>query len=363
MKKKTAKTKSTHSEREAEIKNQANSQEVEFNPKNLQVNVTMIQDHSLGYLLGKNTTHLAFKNSASYAIATSGKAIKVFDDCRRVYYRELQVREDLYDLIYIDHLNCYFLYYVDRIYRKDIDESAPYFFLNLSGGTRSGASLRYSRFNERLIVQRDSHNLAVFNLERKGIELKIRESKHGSIKDYRHVGEKGNKIVLITSNCFVSLCSVNFDLKKICSKCGYQFPTIQRRSEEPECLAVSQDGKYILAGLYQSGYPKSCRITVFGVKGRILTTLATLNEKYRKIMRKPVLGCWGSIGKHVILLAFSENHLIYCYDFDSESRKLKELRENRVVSQESGISRFERVGDKLYYTGSGGKLMKLSFKF
>ena len=362
MKKNTIRTKSIHSANQAG-KTHRGEQDPESDQKDLQINITEVGDHKEVDMIDGSWILIAFKNPNSFAIATTFKALKVIDDNIQVYYKKPPNKGVLYDIIYIDHLDCYFLYYFTTIFRKDIDGGAPYPFLDLpSSGSRLAASMVYSKLNQRLFIVKDKSTLVVVDLERKSDEISIRHQKTScSIENFGLVGQKENKIVCLMKSRLIYLYSFSAQLKKICSKFKYEIEGKRGRDGHNSSLAVSEDGRHILVERVDSRLAKCSRLLLFGVKGRLLIRLATLDEKDRRIDFRRTLCFWGGIAGHVLFFGVDpERGFIHLYDFDRESRELRELGEKGVVSQEEGIWRFERVESKLYCICLNGKVMVLS---
>ena len=69
---------------------------------------------------------------------------------------------------------------------------------------------------------RNWSNIAVVNLERKQVEIEIRKRQVKDIQDLTLLGSKETQIVSSTSQGLISLFSVNYGLRKICSDSSYQ---------------------------------------------------------------------------------------------------------------------------------------------
>ena len=120
------------------------------------------------------------------------------------------------DLIYIDHLDCYLLNYENKIYRKDIDGEEPYLYLDLDCGYKNGKSYSYSKIHPKLIVINNLYDITVANLERKQVQILI-QTGHDSIEDFQIFGKRENHIVWATYEGLIRVCSISYDLRKICT--------------------------------------------------------------------------------------------------------------------------------------------------
>ena len=332
-----------------------------FEEENLEVVPEEIHDHS-GSLIGGDWTHLARKNHTSDAIGTRYKGLKVMDESRQIYLDRLP--DGLYrliDLVYIHHLDWYLLYLDWKIYRKDIDEKAPYFFMDLNCGGRVGNTLRYSQLNKRLIVRNDMKSIAVVNLERKQVEIEM-ESGPGNpnIMDFIIFGRKENKIAWITQYGLVNLSSVSYDSRKITSKTCHQVDLIHERREYPTTLAVCDLGKHLVTGIgdrYQSS-----RLMTLEVKNNSLHLLHILDEYDQEFDRKECFSFIQRFGKHLVWVG-APRSIVSTYCFDCESGEMKELAGKRIVDRYYEIFKFHRIDEKcLYFVDFKGKLVRLTVR-
>ena len=140
---------------------------------------------------------MAFKNQTSYAIGTRYGGLKVINQTDPTYSAGFpEDKGNLWDMVYIRHLNCYLYVQEDnQIHRKDIDEDPPCLFMGLDCGSQPGKFFKYSKLNRRLIVRRRDKGTAVVNLERKMVEIAIRK-RQGSetIEDFQVFRDKENQI-------------------------------------------------------------------------------------------------------------------------------------------------------------------------
>ena len=238
----------------SEFREESDTHQVEhdckFEEDDIEVVLEEIDDHYMS-LIGGNLTFMGIKNQASNAVATVYLGLKVMENSREIYLGNLPFGPKwLSDLVYINHLNFYLLEYGGKIYRKDIDKNPRFVFMDLNCRAGEGKNLKYSKLNKRLIVPKDGKNIAVVNLERRQIEVEMKSGPHyPSIEDFIIFGRKEDKIAWITRNGLAYLSSVRYDLKKITSKSVLQVQLIQERGERPSCLAVCDQGKYLVAVL------------------------------------------------------------------------------------------------------------------
>ena len=363
MDKQTKRTKSANTDSEAENHNQSQTFP-KFERTLLKVDVEIIKDHHDPGVIGGSWTFIALKNPTSYLIATSWLGLKLYENGDHIYSDCFPGNwGELYDIIYIEHLNCYLLSFTDKLYRKDINPSAPYPFMNLCCRLRPGNCLRYSRINKRLITALEKRLIAVVNLYRKQVEMKIRTEKKISVKDFKVLGKKENMVVYLTDLGSLSLCSLNFGLRKICTKHTYQIDSTENRTVDGHSLAVCDQSRYILAQISAEGSFENARLSLFEVKGRFLEKLATFGEFWQRKSVKFPLEFSRRIGNHLLWVGLTSGDVIgsaSIFDFSPETGELRELVEKSFNQGESNPKSLIRIGATIYYIGDQGKVMRLN---
>ena len=369
MKKSLTRTKPSKREEEYDSNNneEKSPQKTKFEDKDLQVVLEEVSDHFEYTRIGGDDTFIALKNESSYAIGTSRKGLKVINDTNLIY--STKNIGWLEDLIYIDHLDRYLMIFRNlskyTISMKDIDKNPFYHYMNLNCGYVFDTFFRYSKLNKRLIFPRDKQNISILNLERKQVDSLIRFVEEVQrISDFKVFGRKENNLIWITSKQSIELFSVSFDLRKVTSKSKHQIESIDGRLEEPVSLAVCGRGKHILVGFkWLHQIPRqSSGLRIYGRKRRSLVKLAVVKENDDNLRVKSRLAVWRCIGSSFVFVALSKFNAFF-YVFDPESGELRELVGKRTGHQASYPSKIQRLGDKFYFIGFPGKVMRLTFEF
>ena len=105
----------------------------------------------------------------------------------------------------------------------------------------------------------------------------------------------------------------------------------------------------------------SSRMLIFKIEKNRLSLRASLDRLAEEIEYNSALEYYGSLDTHLYWIGLSRGSegFAQIFDYDAESKKLKEVRELRVVHQELNplkIFCFERA---LYYLGDKKNLIKL----
>ena len=340
-----------------------------FDEKKISIKVEKLKDHRIVGVIGDDDTYIALKNSTTYLIVTDYGEAKLVDNGKEYPSVDLpNDDESIKDIIYVDHLDCFFLLHANRLYRKDLDAKPPYLWMDIKIGYREGASLIYSQYNKRLFTIKDLDNLAVIHLERKRIDLELIKVFALSHNDFRVFGEKENKVVSILKNGVIVLYVINYDLRKViaCHRCSTD--KILRRGEAGISIAVGDRSQYIFVEMrgYRSAFIYS-RLLVYKVDGHILKKKAVLDLFDQGIYCSYPLECLGYVGTHILWVGLSHFHggIAQIFDYDTESGQLRELEEKRVSHNEYCPFNIHRLGkgNELFYTGQCGRVMKLTFNY
>ena len=187
------------------------------------------------------------------------------------------------------------------------------------------------------------------------------------IQDFKLVERKEKKIVSVTAEGLITLCSLSYDLKKICTRNSHKIQLISERKEKPFSLAVCDQGKYLMVGVIQSPWGNwgNSRVLVFRLKNRLIDPLplGVRDDQYWRVEEpsKTNFEFCRRFGKVLIWVGLSDvTAFIYC--LDCESGQLRELVERRVYHGELEPLKIHRIDEGLYYTGEDAKVMKITVK-
>ena len=270
---------------------------------------------------------MAFKNQTSYAIGTRYGGLKVINQTDPTYSAGFpEDKGNLWDMVYIRHLNCYLYVQEDnQIHRKDIDEDPPCLFMGLDCGSQPGKFFKYSKLNRRLIVRRRDKRTAVVNLERKMVEIAIRkrqgsetieDSKYSSVRRQRGPDCLGASLRL---SC------VSYELKKILFKQRHHIPATQEKERDApsKCLVVGGEGNYILVGFRRSVRFRSSPMTIYELKSSSsVAHLARLDQSRLWRPLKSSVSFYSSFGQKLVWVALSTNSASTYY-FNRQSEELR----------------------------------------
>ena len=267
MEKKTARTKSSKGENQGQgiTKNQPED-EIPFEEDNLYLNVYRVKNHRQLGIIGETYTFLAMKDPRSYMIGSNHKGIKVIQNDTEIYSEPLLGEEELSDIVYIDHLDCYLLSFKSKIYRKDTNSRFPYFYMDLNCYSALGKCFQYSRLNQKLIVAKNERIIAIINLENKRVEFEIRKDFLNNIQDFKLLGSKENKIVVMTYWSQIYVFTYNYNLKKICYSFAHRVQRIEDRHEGLKAMVSDDKGDYLLVPSIDQDFSFEClRMILFRV--------------------------------------------------------------------------------------------------
>ena len=315
-------------------------------------------------LIGGTWTYLAMKSYDSFIIGTKKRGLKVFENGIEVYSEKyVQDNRSLTDLIYIDHLNCYLMDYDNKIYRKDIDNQPPYFFMKCLCGLRIGASFSYSRLHKRLIVSKNYKNISAINLDTRKIEIEVKKTLGTDIFDFVVFGRKQNRVIAVSKEGHLLLYRLDFGQKTGINISHTEVRMLEGRREQPQSVAINGKNDVVLLEIGENKNPLKCsRVAVFELKGDSLTKKACIDQYHQGIGAKVALQCYGYVGRFVVWVGLSVNKesLIQVYVYDTVNGDFKELINKRKRHEEFSPAKMQRIGNQFYYTGHYGKVVCLT---
>ena len=322
--------------------------------------------HKEPSLIGGKYTFMALKSHNSYMIGSILKGIKVIEN-GLVVHKSLCDKEDcIRDLIYIEKLDCYIMAYDWKLYRKDIDNKRPYLFIDVVCGIRFGASLRFSTLNNRLITNKDMKTICAINLETRAVEIQIEKKVGNEIYDFRVFGKLENRVVSITRDGYVVLHRLNYQQKDGSVSGRLKVKLLEERQERFKSVVVCSRGEYIFLEIGQAANPFLCsRMMVLKLRGENLEIRTTLDQFERGVADKLALECFGYVGSHILLVGVSKEAegKAQVFDYDTLTEEFREVREKRILRTQSFPVKLERKGNHYYYTGSQGRIMRLTVNF
>ena len=314
-------------------------------------------------IIGGSWTFLAIKNPSSFMIGTKSKGLVLIDDNKSVYASKLHRRHSWFrDMIYVKSLNCYFIDCGLSLYRKDIDEKPAYLYMKYVGGYREGACFRYSKINQRLIVNKGYESLAAINLATKQIEIEVKKSDGDCIRDFRIFGKRENQAVSLTKDALLEVFQFNYQTKtgKVIS--NFKIVLKAGRNESGVSIAVGGNNEYFLVEL-ESGSICS-RMLIFKLDQNNLVLKASIDQFGLGVAEKFALEYYGRVGRSIIWVGLSMKigGLFQAYEYDTYTEEIQEVTEKREIHWEKNPCRLNRLGKNFYFTGELAKIKKLSIE-
>ena len=325
--------------------------------------VEQVSTHEHRDLIGDDWTFLALKSPTCYMIATHKRGLKVIENNVEVYCAELPIPlTSLVNIAYIDHLDSYIFNNRGKLFRKDINDKPPYLCLDMLPQWNPGAILLYSKVNKRLIVNENWNDIAILNLERKGSEILIKSKVGNTINEIKLFGRDERGLISLTNYGEIHLTIINYQMKKVFANNNFKIQLKQGRTEISRCFAICEKFKYALVEIISQYTDRTSRMVILTIKNsRFLSIRATFDFYLDFLDPKNLLEFYGYFGNHPLWVGLSEKDGDCCFfDYDTKEKELKELVEKRVSHQEYEPWKIQRCGNHLYYTGYGGRVMRLT---
>ena len=330
----------------------------EFREDRLFLKFDQINSNEESGILHARENYLALKNENTYLIASELDRLKLVLNYREVYSDDLPPHKPLFSVIYIEHLDCFFLSLLGNLYRKDIDDKPPYIFLELSEPFFALRHLRYSKMNRSLVSFFLQRGITIVDLDIKKVEIIAENDLGGIVVDCKLFGEKENMLVSISEETDLGLHILDFRRRKILSSNRYKIQETEKRSS----LGVSDQNDYVLVGVSENN-PK---LIVFKVEDKRLVKKALLFNRYSlERTRNTGFGCCGYFGSHILWVGFEEWGLARArvYDYDTKMMKLRELKSKSVPIGQSNPTDLYCIGNRFYFTGERGSFMRLTVNY
>ena len=316
-------------------------------------------------------THVAFKDRDSYLIGSSANQLTLFENKEQIYSGELPGLSTLFsfsialsDMIYYKPMKCYLIDYDSKLYRKDVNKEPAYIYMYLDCGARVGSSFLYSDLHERLIVNKESKNIAVVNPRKKVVEIDIRKSVGEKIWDFKLLGERDERVVALTNDGYILLYNLNIGKREGKRGGKFKLNLLKERFEMPVAVTVCSKHEFICIEVARAKYPYTCsRMMVLRIEGEEIFMKAILDQHGLEVGEKYALACFGYFGtKRILFLGLSlgrDGGYLQVFDYDKEASELKELEGKSLKHLESNPVKVHKVEGSFYYIGGEGSLMKL----
>ena len=330
------------------------------NVREMTLQVEGIRNEKQNGIIGTNFTHIAIKSLNSFMMGTKGKGIKIVEKDYRVYGAKLPLGNVwLTDIIYVKHLDCYFIAYNDQLFRKDINKENPYLFMEVKCGVRVGACFRNSDVNERLIIAKDAQSICAVDLERKELAVEVAKSLGGEIYDFRLFGKGEDRVVAVTRDGYILLYHLDYKKKMGSILSNYKFELLEERKEMGFSIAVCDKDKYIFVEI---GQAFCTRVAVLQIDEYGISLRANIDQYKERMGLKLSFECFGYVGNHILVVGLEKKKpgQAQVYDYDTDTGYFRELRDKRVSSSQVNPVKLHRLGNEFYYTGDRGNILKLS---
>ena len=327
----------------------------EFLENHLRVDEKIVNEHYEGGVIGDSWTELAMKNEQTYMIITSPVGMKVIKHHEEIFSGDLHSDFKFFEnILFIDHLDCFFIYVDKKLYRKDIDDKPAYLFAYLKDLTSAVNGLKYSRINNPLVLFKDFQFVSFYSIDEKREELRagLKGASQDIIMDYILFGKQDNCICSVTQFGYINLHIFNCSMRKLLT---FSYLKVTLEGGYREILSnvkICDSSKYIFVDTKVN--PRGgdgLRIFVFKLEGCRLSKMAVVNQVER-IWQFGVGGCFGahifSVGIKYLTVYGTLN--IYIYEYNTKTKNFRFFKEKTLLKRDKMPSQLHRYGKNLYFT-------------
>ena len=190
--------------------------------------------------------------------------------------------------------------------------------------------------------------------------------------EYKLFGERENKIIATTNRGYnpsvplVTLDVFDYKRRKLLSSTVFKIEPIQQIPEFLNFLAVSDTNDYALVHLLKTNtgtlpLPPS-RIMIIGIQGHLLFQKAFL---HLSDVKSPALSCFGCFVDHILWAGVEgvKPHNVVIFDYNTKSGTLSEVDGKRVSHGLTNPGSYNRIENKLYFSGWGGQIMRVTLRY
>ena len=194
------------------------------------------------------------------------------------------------------------------------------------------------------------------------IALSMKKRMGDAIVDFKLIGENQDKLVSVTVHGHVLL--YNLGLKSHKKRGIVAKFRIDVLEEECQSLAVCEKNQYVIVEVGDVMSLFCSKMLILQVDEDSISKLAEIDE-YSKSIREKYAQEWiGYAEKEALWVGLSgEEGPVQVYAYNTESGDFREIEDERVSHQERRVFKLHRMGGKLYYTGMGARLMRLSWSY
>ena len=379
-------------EHQMETKEPKNDSFEDQNGENkLKLEVKIRQNFWQTDLIGEHWTFLAMKNKNNFLVGTHLKGLILVKNGEEVYADQLpEKKKRLWDVVYAEPKDCYFLCHNDKLYKKTNDGQPPTLHMNIGFGFRLGACMQYSAKNDRLLVNSSGRYITIIDTQEKNVELSIPKTFGSSITDFKLFGPDESYVACITMDGFLSIVSFDVSQAQGSVLTKFHISLKEKRKEEGLSLRLCDEGRYICVSLVSETRnivgelgsllnllgqdpdsasrrggirPITSRFMVLEILPEGIIFKAEIDCFKQNIGRVHALGFLGNIGDSALFLALaSEDGAVHVLDYDSKTEQLREKTGYRTPNLENDPVHVHKFGRELYYNGKRSNLVRLSIK-
>ena len=331
----------------------------------LNLKTEVVRDHAAEAQIGRGSrTFTAIKNSNSYIIASYRKGFVLYENGQKKHEERFRVSfGSVFDVIYVKHTDSYYFLLGGTLYRKYIDDRSPEPWINGGFGTNDAFPILYSEKLERIITVKGNTQLAIIDPHQKRIEFLLTFSFATTIYGLTSFGQDGEYIAFHTRNRHVGIFKYDKNAKKGKVISLTKYAPIHNL-EFGKSIAIDFRNRVLMICTFHDGNDRAQSLRVFEYWNNILTLKASLDiSDISHFIFNKGLKFYKSFDNFATFVAIDSEknggHL-HIFRYDYHKKVIIRDVEKRLPSQEKFSRNLHQLGCWFYYTGSEGKLMRMT---
>ena len=331
----------------------------------------------LSDFIGYHETRVAFKNENSFMVTTLRKGLIVVEDGNLVSKCTLPKNYRINLLpIYSRHLDCYFLFFQSKIYKKRIDGSGLELYMDPDPVIVSlcSYSFEYSEKLQRLMMKYSDDKISFINLATKKVDYRLNLGTNGltKIAEFSLLKPQENQMLILTRDgtyMIYGLFGFGASRRRVlCHKVtqyniGWNqnlqiFPGYSEKQQQFALVSISRQLRHLC---------HSTEVLIAKIsKGEIESFIEPPGKAFQGSKEKWLdLKFCACFGKYLIFLGMIEGIIgnMTLVVYDTETNELNELKGKRVNHLLRRPLGFHRVGNVFCAVGSGGAIQKFTLDF
>ena len=322
----------------------------------------LIANNGANAHIGVGETRVAIKNKDSYLMASYGKGFVLFENGEKVDEGSFSGTNQLYDTVYVRQSDSYYLLIGGVIYKKQINGLSPEVWINDGIGFGYDAPFVYSEKLERIVTQKGKNIFAIIDPNQKEVEFELPFTFADYIVSLKFFGENDEYILFATWNRYVGVLKYDKGSKQgeIIAKVHYP----GHHFEKAHSVDIDSRNRVIMVSTLDRRNARTQNLYAFEFWNNVLTLKDSLDiSDISRYIGANGLRFFKSYQNYAVFVAVdtgTSGGFLNIFRYDYYRKVIVRDTEKTISALESYIKNLRYHEGWFYYTGIGGKLMRIA---